>query len=289
MLVCLKEGLHEGVPHEFYHSDPSEKPSLSSHVAQVLLAKSAAHAKLIHPRFGGQRGDSSDAMDAGSLLHAFLLGGGSDIVEFDAADWRTNAAKAKREEAYAAGMLPVLAHKLADIKAAVPRVKAALPFDLSTAKTELTALWESGGCPCRCRLDALMPDLWIWDLKFAEDAMLSSQDRNIEGSGYHVQAAANIDGIETSMEGAAGRVHFGLCFVEWKNPEIGIIRKEIRGQLLDVGQRKWNRAKGIWAQSLKSGQFPGYCSDVVAAECPPWVAAQDLEQQIANNEGKEPF
>jgi hypothetical protein len=287
MLVCLKEGLHEGVPHEFYHSDPSEKPSLSSHVAQVLLAKSAAHAKLIHPRFGGQRGDSSDAMDTGSLLHAFLLGGGANIVEVDAADWRTNAVKAKRDEAYTAGMIPVLGHKLADIKAAVPRVKAALPFDLSTAQTELTAIWTSGECPCRCRLDALLPDLWIWDLKFAEDASLSSQDRNISGSGYHVQAAANVDAIETLMEGAAGRVRFGLCFVEWRNPEIGIIRKEIRGQLLDVGQQQWRRAKSTWAKCLADNRWPGYSTEVVEATCPAWVAGDELAKQIEN--AKPPF
>ena len=279
--MTLPVGLHLDVPHDVYHADPSERPSLSSHIANVVVSKSPGHAALVHPRFGGQHFEASEAMDIGSILHGLLLGGGQELVEVDAKDWRTNAAKEARDAAIAAGALPVLKDKLVRIKAAAELVKVHLPFDLATARTEVTAIWNSDGCPCRCRIDALMPDWWIWDLKFCEDATVSAADRNIASSGYHMQGAANIDAIESLVPEQAGRVHFGLCFVEWQNPAIGIKRVEIRGQLLDVGQQKWRRAKTTWAQCLAANKFPGYSTEIVEAQCPAWVAAEELESQIA--------
>lgn len=289
MATILHPGLHLGVPHSVYHSDPSERPSLSSHVASTLISKSPGHAKMIHPRFGALRGDSSDEMDTGSILHGLLLGGGAELVAVDADSWRTNTAKAARDEARQAGKIAVLAGKLERLQKAAGWIRMSLPIDLTKASTEATAIWTSQDCPCRCRIDILMPDLWIWDLKTCEDASVASADRNIAAMGYHLQGAANIDGVESTVEGAAGRVHFGLCFVEWENPEIGIVRKEVRGQLLDVGQRRWNRAKGIWARCLADNRWPGYSTEITEAQCPPWIAAEDMEQQIAGNAGGEPF
>jgi hypothetical protein len=274
-------GLYLDVSAEAYHKDPCEAPSLSSHVANELLSKSPGHAALIHPRLGGQRFESSDAMDTGSILHGMILGGGQELVPVDANDWRTKAAKEAREDAAAAGKIAVLKDKLDRLQSAAFSVIQHIPFDLAAAKKEVTAIWNSEGCPCRCRLDTLLPDWWIWDLKFCDDVAVSSADRNISSFGYHVQAAANIEAIETLVPGSAGRVHFGLCFVEWKNPAIGIKRVEIRGQLLDVGQHRWRRAKTTWAQCLAQNKWPGCSTEIVEAQCPAWVASEELETQVA--------
>jgi len=277
----LGPGLHMDIPASIYHSDPCELPSLSSHIASVVVSKSAGHAALMHQRLGGQHSESSDAMDTGSILHGLLLGGGQELVEVDANDWRTNAAKEARAKAAADGKIAVLKEKFSRIKTAAEQVKKYLPVDLATARTEVTVVWNSNGCPCRCRIDALMPDWWIWDLKFCEDATVSAADRNIAGSNYHVQAAANIDAIETLAPEQAGRVHFGLLFVEWENPAIGIMRREVRGQLLDVGKQRWKRAKRIWGQCLAAKSWPGYSTEIVEAQCPAWVAGDELASQMA--------
>jgi len=180
------------------------------------------------------------------------------------------------------------------LKEAAEETRHALPFLVKDAQTEITAIWKhkppcSPSIWCRCRIDVLMPDLWIWDLKFTEDAALAAADRNIASNGYHIQAAANIDAVENLVEGAAGRVHFGLCFVEWQNPAIGIKRREIRGELLDVGQRQWTRAKTVWLECQATNKWPGYSSDIIEAQCPAWIASDELEQQIERNDGKEPF
>jgi hypothetical protein len=282
MHVFLDPGLYDNdlVPHTRYHADPCERPSLSSHIASVVVSKSAGHAALVHPRLGKPSFETSDAMDIGSILHGMLLGGAADIVSVDAKDWRTNAAKEARDAAVASGKIAVLADKFARIQSAAEQVKKHLPISLATARTEVTAIWNSDGCPCRCRIDALMPDFWIWDLKFVEDATVSAADRNIAGSNYHVQAAANIDAIETLVPEMAGRVHFGLCFVEWENPAIGIMRREVRGQLLHIGQGKWGRAKDIWSKCLAEKKWPGYSSEVIEAGCPAWIASEELTAQV---------
>jgi hypothetical protein len=276
----LGPGLHDDIPASVYHYDPCERPSLSSHIASVVVSKSPGHAALMHPRLGGQRFASTEAMDTGSILHGLLLGGGQDLVEVDAKDWRTNAAKEARDKSASEGKIAVLKDKFARIQSASELVKKYLPFDLATARTEVTAVWDSNGTPCRCRIDVLMPDWWIWDLKFVDDATVSAADRNIAGSNYHVQAAANVDAIETLAPEMAGRVHFGLCFVEWENPAIGIKRVEVRGQLLDVGQQRWKRAKRIWGECLVAGKWPGYSTEITEALCPAWVAGDELAEQV---------
>lgn len=286
----LPPGLYSSqiVSHNRYHSDPCERPSLSSHIAVELVKRSPGHAARIHPRLGGQyERRTSDAMDTGSILHGILLESGPQIVEVDADSWRTDKAKAQKAMAEDEGKIAVLKGKYAAIRAAAEEVRKTLPFDIAAARKEVTAIWTSGETPCRARIDCLSPDWTIDDLKFTDDATVSSADRNIAGFGYHVQAAANIDAIETLFPEAAGRVRFVLDFIEWERPQLGVIRREIRGQLLDVGRRQWNRAKAIWAQCLAANVWPGYSAEVTEAQCPAWIAAAELDTQIANQ--KPPF
>jgi hypothetical protein len=289
MAKHLDPGLYDDIPHDVYHADPCGRPSLSAHTAMVLVKRSAGHAARIHPRLGGEVKKRTDSMDTGSLLHDFVIGGGGAFVEVEADAWNTKDAKERRKNANEEGKIAVLSKKMVILREAAKETLPALPFDVADARREVTAIWESGGTPCRARIDLLFPDLWIWDLKFTEDAVLASADRNIAERGSHIQAASNIEAIETRIPEAAGRVRFGLCFIEWENPEIGIVRREIRGQLLDVGKRKWDRAKRIWGECLAANRWPGYSTEITEALCPAWVAAEEMEQQIASNSGSEPF
>jgi len=40
---------------------------------------------------------------------------------------------------------------------------------------------------------------------------------------------------------------------------------------------------------LTENNWPGYSTEITEADCPAWIAAEDMEQQISSNEGKEPF
>lgn len=297
----LPVGIFRGIPHDEYHSDPCEKPSLSAHVAMEVVNHSLGHAHEIHPRLGrnGSSGSTKE-QTTGTILHSMLLGGDVGIVEIDAPDFKTKKAQEARDEALAAGKVPIVKHRMAILREAADAVRAsllALGYDFGKAatigSTELTAVWKSGLTWCRARIDSLFADAcMIVDLKTTEDAMRASDGRNIVSCGYHIQAASNIDAIETHMPEMAGRVRFVDLFVEWERPKIGIVQREIKGEMLELGQRQWRRAIAAWGPAVESNIFPGYPSAIEPAICPPWALAADMERQIGietANAGTPPF
>ena len=283
----LPIGLHENIPHAVYHADPSERPSLSSHLAGILLARSPAHAKLSHPRFGGAFPEKpSDEMNVGSIIHGLLLGGGADVAEIDVENYRTKAAQEARDAAYQAGKVPILHHKYEALLSTVEEIKRVLPVDFADSRREVTAIWKSDGCPCRARLDSLFDDWAIVDLKTCENANLSSESRSMFSFGYHRQAVANIEAVETLIPESAGRVKFFDLFVE-TTPPYGVIMAELAGDFRDLGQRQWKRAKSLWAQCLNVGTFPGY-PQTKTVNAPAWALSEEMEISIMAA-GKEPF
>ena len=297
----LSSGLHHGISHSDYHADPCEAPSLSAHVAMEVVEHSLGHAAEIHPRIGKKgRGPSTKEQNTGTILHDLLLGGSVGIVEIDAPDFRTKKAQEARDSAEAEGKVPILKHRMAAIRAAADVVRAnllALGYDFAkaatTGHTEITAIWKSDQAWCRARLDSLfVADGLIIDIKSTEDAIRASDGRNIVANGYHIQAASNIEGVEANMPELAGRLRFVDLFVEWERPGIGIIQREIRGEMLELGKRQWRRAVSAWGQAVVTNRFPGYSSAIEPAVCPAWALAADMEKQIgieAAKAGATPF
>lgn len=224
-------------------------------------------------------------MDTGTLIHGILLGGGPEIVSVEADSWRTKAAKEKRDEALAAGKLPILAHKLEVVKAMAAGIRSSLPKQWhGDGECEATAIWTSQGCPCRARLDVVFDGCYVDDLKTTQDALTASDPGNIVRNGYHIQASAYIDAIETLRPQFAGRATFTLTFAETSRP-YGIIRVQVAGSLLELGRRRWNRAKEVWAECLRTDSWPGYPTEVQRPEAPAWALSQEMEEQLARVEG----
>jgi len=93
----MSAGLHFAIDPLRYHSDPAPQPSLSSHVAAVLLDRSADHARLMHPRLNPAYDpaalDKKRRLQFGSAAHAMLLGKDKQIEIIDADSYRTKAAQ----------------------------------------------------------------------------------------------------------------------------------------------------------------------------------------------------
>ena len=104
--------------------------------------------------------------------------------------------------------------------------------------------------------------------------------------GYHRQAVANIEAVETLIPESAGRVKFFDLFVE-TTPPYGVIMAELAGDFRDLGQRQWKRAKSLWAQCLNVGTFPGY-PQTKTVNAPAWALSEEMEISIMAA-GKEPF
>src|ERR1700761_6597312 len=106
--VVTEPGIYE-MPAFDYHLDPCPKPSLSRSVLRLAVRRSEQHAYVAHPKLGGlaELDDSGEEIaDYGSAAHQAFLQGKTSIRRLAFADWRTNAAKAARQEAYDAGEIP---------------------------------------------------------------------------------------------------------------------------------------------------------------------------------------
>src|SRR4051812_45119883 len=102
--MSLPDGIHD-LSADGYHADPAEQPSLSSTIARRLLDSSPLHAWTEHPKLNPNYKPKKPrhAFDVGTACHALLLEGRNAVSVVDAENWKTNAAKALRDEAYAAG------------------------------------------------------------------------------------------------------------------------------------------------------------------------------------------
>jgi hypothetical protein len=106
--IMIVPGLYHNIAASDYHADPCAEPSLSSSIANLLLAKTPAHARLAHPRLNPEVQESPNAaMNLGSVAHEILLGkgGGFSVAPFD--DYRTKEARAWRDETIANGRTPI--------------------------------------------------------------------------------------------------------------------------------------------------------------------------------------
>jgi hypothetical protein len=300
MVVLDKPGLYANVPFGHYLQDCCERPSLSSSCAKALLDRSPLHAWYEHPRLGG--GDLVEAptveMDRGTVIHALALGGGQDYVAVPFADWRTNDAKKQRDDARAAGLIPILAFQLDACQEAAERIKPLLPAD---CEREVVAVWESEsrvGAPvlCRGRHDMVARhSAHAADLKTCRDAARMAAARSLVSEYRDMEAACRLDSLEVLLPDLAGRWSFSYLLIE-PQPPYAAVRVDIAGPMLELGRRKWRRAVETWGGCLAGGMeqhhWPGPFGGYSRPEPPPWALEADLDQQLAGlpaNSGGEFF
>lgn len=286
--VVLDAGFHADIPAEVYHADPAPDPSLSSSLAKVLVSASPAHAYAQHPRLGGTyESDASKRMDFGSCAHVLMLGRGSGIEIIAAADYRTKAAQQARDEARAAGRIPVLTDDYARAVAMRDAAREALAeADLldgfMAATPELVALAEDRGMWLRAmadRFDERM--LTIWDYKTTSaSAAPSSVGRLIENMGYDLSAAHYEHVFGLIRPEWRGRLKFMWLVQETTAPyEATICTLDATGR--DIGARKAAFARGLWRDCITSGAWPGYPRGVVTAAYPTWAEGRWLDREVA--------
>lgn len=299
-LPPLDVGLHFDVPADRYHNDPCPTPSLSASVAKLVLS-SALKGWQAHPRLGGGLEEDEDEPDAprarGSIVDQLIFGGGPEIVECDFKDWRKKVAKEAREEAYARGALPVLAHKLAKYREAAEAIKATLTAKLARngyenvfemGRSQVTMIWKSpAGGYRRGRTDylLLLPD-WeaptsylILDLKNSYDASPAGAERSMNNFDAQIQRASYVDGIETLFPQLTGRGEMWFMFAEHTPPFDGTINR-CSGEGRELGEHQWRRAGRTWDECVAKDVWPGYPDTVLDVAPRPYMLQQDEEQQL---------
>lgn len=269
----IESGWHD-LSEATYHADPCPAPSLSSHVAMTIIARSLAHAWRAHPRSPLYSSVTpTSTMERGRAAHALVLGG-PNVQFIEADDWRTTKARQARTDARAAGNIALLERERDDLERMAALATARL-FHLHgrAFDTEQSAVWRApGGGWRRARLDTVSSDrLLIVDYKTTEAAVdAHACERRIGDQGLQIQAAAYVDAIERLHPRLQGRVRFIFQWQEQKAPFALSPPIEMSEAFMSLGREQWRTAEHLWDQALKHQAFPGYPRAPHIACPPPW-------------------
>lgn len=267
-----------------YHADKiTDAPTLSASIAKILIAQSPAHAYAAHPRLNpAYQRDDDPKFDIGNVFHAVFLEG-RDIVEPLAfPDWRTTIAKGMREEARAAGKIPLLVAQWQEVQAMLEAVRAQLPgLDVQPAmfeagKPEQAVTWTDKGVQCRALVDWLRDDFTaIHDIKTtARSANPETWTRTMFQIGGDVQAVMNKRGVR-AVTGVDPDFVFLVCETQ---PPYAVKPVRLASSALAVAEDKVDWALRTWAACLESGVWPAYDGSVYEAEVLPWDEARWIEK-----------
>jgi len=275
-----------------YHADAlTDQPTLSASIARILCSQTPAHARAQHPRLNPDYKRAEEAkFDIGVSAHALFLEGVDNVHIVAADSWRTKAAQEERDEARAAGRVPLLIAQWEDVRACVDALKVSVgaleaePPLFTDGKPERTLVWDEDGVACRARLDWLRDDLTaIDDLKTT--ARSAEQRRwgqhTLFGMGYDIQAAFYLRGL-AAVAGAAvagiAEFRFVVCEI---TPPYACSVVDLAPDALALADSKVDYALKVWKRCLESGRWDGYDRRVYHAEAPAWAAAQWFERQDA--------
>ena len=262
------------LPDDVYHSDPVPGGSLSSSGARRLLPPSCP-AKFAYERANPPA--PRKAFDLGHAAHLRVLGAGPEILVVDAPDWRTKAAREQRDEAYAAGLVPLLVEQADQVEAMAAAIRAeplaAALFNPSTGVAEQSAFWvdEETGVWLRARIDFLRNRagrVLAVDYKTTDSADLEHIRRSVYRYGYHQQDPWYLDAI-TAL-GLGEDPGFAFVFQE-KAPPYLVTVVELDTSARDAGRALNRQAIEVYAECTRTDRWPGYAEDIALIELPPWA------------------
>jgi len=286
-----------------YHSDPCPVPSLSNSIANVLLNRSPAHAKLSHPRLNPNfKPTESSRFDLGTAAHDLILEGGTQkICVIDPQDypsrptkadpngsipagWTNKAIREARDMARSRGLVPLLPWEDAQIR---NMVRAAFAFIAESelagifaqGKPEQTLIWREGETWCRSRLDWLSNDRTIiLDYKTCQSAEPEAFIRHLGAMNYDLQSAFYTRGVQACTDSQAPDFVF---FAQEITPPYLCSLVSLSAAYKQIAEAKYRRAVDLWGQCLESDIWQGYPSRICYAEPPAW-ALREFEDHEAD-------
>lgn len=265
------------MPLHDYVNDPAPKPSLNTGTAHALIAQSPQHAWVNHPRLNPSHvSDRSSRLDLGTIAHAMLLERDeSRVVVIEADDWRTKEAKTKRDEARAAGLLPILAKDFDGAKHMVTEARLAIAEsqfhqDFKDGIPEETLIWEQDGIWHRSRPDIHTPD-WkiVFDYKTTQSAHPAAFMRTVHQQAYDLQAELALQGVEQLTD--QGYPTFVFIVQEIEEP-YAVSFLSLSPQWHDLARQKLRTARSIWKGCLRKNVWPSYTKDLAYIDPPAYAS-----------------
>lgn len=247
--IISQPGLYD-LTHKQYHDDPVPGGSLSSTGARKLTPPDGCPARFDYWRRHGEPKRKRE-LDLGQVAHSELLGIGPEVDVLDFDSYRTKAAQEKRDAAYEAGRVPILAEEMDTVQdmmlVLLEHPQAGKLFDVRNGTPEQSAFFTDPvfDITRRYRFDILshlrhpdtgqliIPDYKTTSLPAHPDRLI----RSIVEHGYHQQGAWASDALK-----GVGLVRAGdpeplvtLVFQETKPPYIVSVIE------LDRDKIEWGR------------------------------------------------
>lgn len=281
------------IPEEQYHADPALEPSLSSHIAQLIVTRSPLHGWFAHPRLNDKYEEKqSEDFDVGSAAHALLLEGEDRMAVIPFDSWRKDAAKAARDAARNAGKYPVLADSYERVVAMRDVALKAIAdnpdfsgLTLADGKPEQTIIWKWRGIYCRARVDWMSHDRKLrLDYKTTKaSANPRAWVRTMLGMGAHLQDAFYAQGNAATEGPVDGGM--GVFLVQEQQEPFACCFQGLEPSFRAIADGEVRRAQELYQECLQTGNWPGYPKRTCWLEAPPWLLSQHSEEPIEDEGG----
>lgn len=278
MTEITEAGVYD-MPADEYHADPVPCGSLSSSGARRLLPPSCP------ALFRYEQDNAPPAkktFDFGHAAHMLVLGAGPEIERIDAADWRTDKAKAKRDEAYEHGAVPLLTADYAHVQG---MADALLRDDLARVllnpdhgRAEQAIFWQDADTDIwrRALIDWLPTVSYgpptVVDYKTGVSADPAAIRKSVHRYGYHQQAPWYLEAVESI--GYPDDTAFKFIFQE-KTPPYVITVVELDGAAMRIGHARNRRAIEIYRDCAAAGVWPGHSTDIETISLPAWAEREE--------------
>jgi hypothetical protein len=271
-------GYHPNISIEDYLADPAPEPSLSKGDIWTIINRTLKRAHAEHPRFGNRQSSRTPRGEIGSATHAYALGG-QPVVFCDAldprgevaSDWKTNAAKKFRDDAFAAKQVPLLEKQRGLVEAVGNGARAALAA-FGEGQNEVTMIFQFEGVWFRGRCDRLTNEYDL-ELKTCEDAdAYDWARRTVQSSGYDLQMGLRYLGHK--ILGHERKMKWLLQEIE---NDLETVSVNVGARMLSEAERQIRYAAKLWRGALDGGQWPGHKQDQTVE--PSTSAAWNLEER----------
>lgn len=285
--VVEVEGFHD-LTNADYHDDPVPDGSISSSALKIMVSQSPKHARnyLLRGR------PPKSHFDLGSAVHAHLLGG-APVVYWGKGEgkdnWKTDAAKAFRDQAYADGEIPLLLDQREHVDGMVAAVRddpdLGVWLEPGAFTAEQSGFWIDGDTAlwCRFRLDAAQYDpdqdtLTVVDVKTAYDVAPAAIRKALANHRYDIQRHHYEQGLRRLMELNVlpdADIIYVLAFVE-TSPPYDVVLRRIGPRTSAHAARHWRDGMAQFLACRTTGIWPGYDApredemEIPEAEAPAW-------------------
>lgn len=276
------------LPADQYHAIKA----LSAGMIWTLDSECAAKAWLASPWNPAREAETAPHFDVGTAAHLAVLEPhlfDERVVAHGFKDYRSRAAQAARDSAYAAGKTPLKPEEhqiVLGMREAITRHPEARDL-FSSGDAEISMSWDWNGLPCKLRADYLPSrNETVVDLKTAITCNPQAVQRKIETEGWFVRAAWYLSGVEEAT--GIRPISYKFVVVEKDPPHLCEVF-ELDDNALLQGEQIIMRALKTAKECFRAQRWPTYSGrsgGVIRLSRPNWARFQHADREAEGEFGQ---